>query len=149
MTAFRDWLASGAVAIAQPLTPGLITAGVHGGTGSPVHVGDRQRHLVLLTGSLGAAGTLHVYGHTDATGGGTASLGSIAFGAGTLAVAYEVASEALLGLGAGYTHLSAQVRVPTGGTCYASLLILSHAPRSAGGHSLAALGIGTIGTAHA
>lgn len=148
MTAYRDWLTSGAVAIAQPLQPGLITAGVHGGTGSPVPCGDRRGHLVLLTGSLGAAGTLHVYGHTDATGSGTASLGSVAFGAGTLAVGYELASDALLALGTGYTHLSAQVRVPAGGTMYASLLILSHAPRTTGGHSLASLGIGTIGTAY-
>lgn len=148
MTAYRDWLTSGAVAIAQPLQPGLITAGVHGGTGAPVFCGDRQYHLVLLTGSLGAAGTLYVYGHTDATGSGTASLGSVTFAAGTLAVGYEVKSDALLTLGSTYSHLSAQVRVPTGGTMYASLLILSHAPRTAGGHSLASLGIGTIGTAY-
>ncbi|MCX8102775.1 MAG: hypothetical protein N3D77_16275, partial [Geminicoccaceae bacterium] len=130
MATYHDLLSSGALSVTQAFQPGLITAGAHGGTGAPIYAGNHLYHLVLLTGSLGAAGTVRVYGHTDATGSGTAILGSVVFAAGTLAVAYEAKQDALLTLGSTYTHLSAQVIVPAGGTMYASLLMVSHTPRA-------------------
>jgi hypothetical protein len=105
-----------------------------GGTGSPVAAGPYAYHSALFLGTIGNTGTITVYGHTDATGGGTTALGSLVFGSGNGGgVGFEFSADTLTALGTGYAFVSAQISVPAGGTLAGALTIVSTQPRSASG----------------
>lgn len=150
--AFHDLFSSGAVAISQRHDSGTFAPGAVGGTGNPVFAGNHAYHAAVFIGTLSGAnacGSMILYGHTASTGDGTTAIGTLAMTAGTGAVVYDIKADQLLTAGTAYTHLSAQVIIPTGSVdCRGALFIMSYGPRTAGTTPSAA-GIRTLGTAYA
>lgn len=132
------------------LASGSFVNAVVGGTGAPAFAGDYEYHTAIFNGTIGNTGTLIVYGHTTSTGGGTAVLGSVVFGSGNAsAVAFEIASPVLTGLGTDYQYVSAQLSIPAGGTLGGALSIISTMPSSAGGTGVAYNNLAALGTLYA
>jgi hypothetical protein len=91
-----------------------------------------------------------VFGHFNASGGGTSLLGTTIVGSAQQFAVFDLKTDTLtalgtVGVGTYYTHISAQVTTVTGGTITGTLAILSYHPRSAG-TTPAAAGVNAIGT---
>ena len=152
--AVHDFFSSGNVAISQRHDSGTFAPGAVGGTGVPVYAGNHAYHAAVFVGTLsgaGAVGTLNVYGHYNATGGGTTLLGTTALTAGTGAAVFDFKTDTLLSLGTvgsgtTFSYISTQAIIATGSVdCRGALFIQSYPPRSAG-TTAAAAGIRLLGT---
>jgi len=148
----HDIFSSGGVAFTTTASGTFINE-TAGGTGAPVFAGNHDYHAAAFFGTLGNNGSVVVYGHFNSTGGGTTTLGSVSAGSANGIAAFDFRTDALLALGtvgAGtyFTHYSAQIVVPAGGTWRGALVLVDYNARTAG-TTPAAVGISALGTRYA
>jgi len=115
------------------------------GTAAAYPAFNHEYHAAVFVGSIGNDGTILVFAADGATPVGTALVGTVNVGSSNGLGVFEFKTDTLTSLGTQYTHWTAQIKVNAGGTWRGGLLLLDHAPRTAG-TTPAANGIASLGT---
>ena len=141
---FHDYFSSGAVNVRSTASGTFINTETNG-TAAAYPAFNHEYHAAVFVGTIANDGTILVFAADAATPVGTALIGTVNVGSSNGLGVYEFKSDVLTGIGTQYTHWTAQVKVNAGGTWRGGLLLIDHAPRSAG-TTPAANGIASLGT---
>jgi len=140
----HDLFSSGNVTV-RAIASGTFLNTETNGTAAAYPAFNHEYHAAVFVGSIGNDGTILVFAADGATPVGTALVGTVNVGSSNGLGVFEFKTDTLTNLGTQYTHWTAQIKVNAGGTWRGGLLLLDHAPRTAG-TTPAANGIASLGT---
>ena len=140
----HDLFSSGNVTV-RSIASGTFLNTETNGTAAAYPAFNHEYHAAVFVGSIGNDGTILVFAADGATPVGTALVGTVNVGSSNGLGVFEFKTDTLTNLGTQYTHWTAQIKVNAGGTWRGVLLLLDHAPRTAG-TTPAANGIASLGT---